>query len=63
MPPAAYRQLLNLSDAASSSNTWLTYTINWQPSHVSWAINGVPVLRRTTGEVVRWADMEGRPFE
>lgn len=63
MPPAAYMQLLNLSDAANSSNTWLTYTINWQPSHVSWAINGVPVLRRTTGEVERWADMEGRPFE
>jgi beta-glucanase (GH16 family) len=55
--------MLNLPNTANSSNTWLTYTINWQPDHVSWAINGVPVLKRMTGQVVKWAGMEGRPFE
>lgn len=61
--PEAYQQLLNLSADANTTNTWLTYTINWQPSHVAWAINGVPVLKRTSGQVVRWSDMNGREFE
>lgn len=61
--PEVYQRLLNLTSSANNTNTWLTYTFTWQPSHVMWAINGVPILRRTTGELVRWSDMGGRPFE
>lgn len=63
--PQEYQHLLKLPNSTNNTNsdTWLTYTMTWQPSHVIWAINGVPVLRRTTGELVRWSDMRGKPFE
>lgn len=61
--PEKYQALLNLSSSANNTNTWLTYTFTWQPSHVIWAINGVPFLRRTSGELVRWNDMKGKPYE
>jgi hypothetical protein len=28
------------------------YTINWQPSGVTWSMNGVPLFTRTKGTVV-----------
>lgn len=61
--PGEYQQLLKLPPGANNSNTWLTFTITWQPSHLVWAINGVPVLRKTSGELVKWTDMKGKPFE
>lgn len=60
--PAQYRALLNLTSNASTADTWLTYSLSWEPSHVTWSLNGAPLLRRTAGEVVRWADMRGRPY-
>jgi hypothetical protein len=60
--PDEYQQLLGLGNDTHSSNTWLTYTFTWQASHVIWAINGVPILRRTTGELVTWNDMLGKPY-
>jgi hypothetical protein len=61
--PEEYQHLLKLPPGANNSNTWLTFTITWQPSHVVWAINGIPVLRRNAGELVKWTDMKGKPFE
>jgi hypothetical protein len=61
--PEQYQPRLKLPNGTHNGNTWLTYTITWQPTHVTWAINGVPLLRRTAGELVTWSDMKGRPFQ
>lgn len=43
-------------------NSFNTYTFTWQPSHVAWGMNGLPLMMRTTGEHVAWRDMHGKPM-
>lgn len=62
VPPSEYTRLpgMGMRPGDRTYSRFNTYTFNWQPSHVSWGMNGVPLLTRTTGEHVRWRDMHGK---
>jgi len=57
--PAEYRRIAGLGDDQDASNTFITYTINWQPDQVLWYADSRTLLRRHYGENVSWTDMKG----
>eukprot|EP00775_Hariotina_reticulata_P009620 gene9620-9781_t len=60
--PEAYQQLLNLPPSVSTTNTFFTFGISWQPDSVIWSLNGVPLQRRYYDQQVSWTEMDGRKY-
>jgi hypothetical protein len=60
--PSIYQPLLGLASNQVNTNTWLTYTISWQPDQITWAVDGVPVLTKVYDQKVEWTDMKGVHF-
>ena len=54
-----YAPALKLPPGAHAGSAALTYTIDWQPGHVAWFINGRRAQRRSYGQRVEWTDMKG----
>lgn len=50
LKPTDYQKMLGVSADVTNSNTWLTYGFSWQPDHLVWYLNGVPLLRRKYDE-------------
>jgi len=62
VPPQRYRSELRLPETATNSDTWLNYAFNWQPSHVTWYINGKVFRHNYYNQNVTWADMKGKAY-
>jgi beta-glucanase (GH16 family) len=60
--PEAYQQLLNLPSSVTTSNTFFTFGISWQPNSVIWSLNGVPLQRRYYDQQVSWTEMDGKTY-
>ena len=56
---AAYQAALGLAPDQHAGSALMTYTIDWQPGHVAWFLNGRPAQRRSYGQPVAWTDMKG----
>ncbi len=52
LQPLEYETKVGLHGADTNANTFIKYTIHWQPSRVTWAMNGVPMYTRKTGQNV-----------
>lgn len=62
LTPGTYQSLLDLPSDRLTSNTWMTYTLSWQPDFITWAVNGVPVLTKVYDQEIKWVDMKGVNF-
>jgi hypothetical protein len=60
--PEEYRSRLALPSTRDAGNSFMTYTINWQPDRVVWSAEGAPLLRRNWGDNVTWTDMRGQAY-
>ncbi len=60
--PAEYQAALGLDPTQTTQNTYMKYTLHWQPSRVTWAMNGVPMLTKSVGQQVRWTDMMNKDY-
>ncbi|GBF93776.1 hypothetical protein Rsub_06108 [Raphidocelis subcapitata] len=54
--PAAYTPL---TGGALSTGGFRTYTIDWQPTHVSWKLDGSTLEHRTRGQRMQWQAWDG----
>jgi beta-glucanase (GH16 family) len=55
--PREYSKTLQMP-GIRTNNSFITYTFTWQPSRVTWAMNGVPIFTRKTGDKAQWQDMK-----
>lgn len=55
-----YQELLG--STARIDQVFTTYTINWQPESLAWAMNDTLLQARKNGETVNWLNMGGQPM-
>uniref|UniRef100_A0A383V5Q6 GH16 domain-containing protein n=1 Tax=Tetradesmus obliquus TaxID=3088 RepID=A0A383V5Q6_TETOB len=60
IPPPVYKTLLGWPTNKTAINSFVTYTINWQPTHVTWAVDGKNLRTMRNGEFRTWFDMGGK---
>lgn len=60
LKPGEYQKRLGLGYSRRTNNTFFEYTLSWQPSGVTWAMEGVPILTRKAGQQVKSTDMNGK---
>ncbi|WIA31460.1 hypothetical protein OEZ86_002355 [Tetradesmus obliquus] len=58
--PGDYQKRLNLGWGSRTNNTFIEYTISWQSSRVTYAMEGVPLATRKAGQEVKWTDASGK---
>jgi hypothetical protein len=54
--PGEYQKRLGLGWASRINNTFIDYTISWQSSRVTFAMNGIALVTRKAGQEVKWMD-------
>jgi hypothetical protein len=59
IPPAEYQQLMGWPASKLTNNSWTTYSINWQPTFVTFALDGRRVRTMQNGERRSWKTMGG----
>lgn len=55
--PSDYQHRLGLGPRRLTNSTAFAFTLVWQPNHVTWAIDGAPLLTRRVGTPVNWTDV------
>ncbi|WIA12851.1 hypothetical protein OEZ85_006477 [Tetradesmus obliquus] len=60
IPPPVYQTLLGWPTNKTAINSFVTYTINWQPTYVTWAVDGSHLRSMRNGEFRTWFDMGGK---
>ncbi|WIA41633.1 hypothetical protein OEZ86_008991 [Tetradesmus obliquus] len=57
--PAEYQKLMGWPKSRLTNNSWATYSINWQPGFVTFALDGRRVRTMQNGEKRTWTTMGG----
>jgi hypothetical protein len=60
MKPGEYQKRLGLGSNSRVNNTFVDYTISWQSSRVTFAMDGIPVVTRKGGQEVKWMDASSK---
>jgi hypothetical protein len=59
MGPAQYQKLMGWPRSKRTNSSWVTYSINWQPAFVTFALDGRRMRTMQNGETHTWTTMGG----
>jgi hypothetical protein len=58
--PSEYQATMGWPRSKLTNTSWVTYSINWQPGFVTWALDGRRVRTMQNGQRHTWTDMRNR---